>query len=203
MDFAQAKKIFDALYGNVSGRNLSLAGRESNQYKSKSFVYGEVVPHSFYQILKDLGVQPGQVFYDLGSGTGKAVVLANLLFDFSESIGIEFVESLYQCSVDIQERLEKEFKPKVRPKQEFGKMSFIHGSFLDVDVSNADIIFMNSTCFQEDLMLALDEKLQEVKPGTLLITLSKTLKSPCFQMYRHQLYEFSWKEATVFFHRKI
>lgn len=203
MEFAEAKKIYDALYGDVSGRTLSLSGREAHQYKSKSFVYGEVVPHSFYQLISDLGPKPGQIFYDLGSGTGKAVILANLLFDFAESIGIEFVESLYQCSVDVQKRFEKEFKPKISPKQHLGKLSFIHGSFLDVDVSNADIIFMNSTCFQEDLMLALDEKLQEVKPGTQIISLSKTLKSPCYEMYRHQMYEFSWKEATVFFHRKL
>lgn len=203
MEFAEANKIYDALYGDVSGRTISLQGREEHEYKSKSFVYGEVVPHSFYKLISDIGPKPGQIFYDLGSGTGKAVILAHMLFDFAECIGIEFVDSLYQCSVNVRNRFEKEFKPKIKSKKQFGKASFIHGSFLDVDVSDADLIFMNSTCFQEDLMLALDEKLRELKPGTHIITLSKTLKSPCYQMYRHQMYEFSWKEATVFFHRKL
>lgn len=203
MELAEAKQIFETLYSKVDGRSLSLEGRETHQYKSKSFVYGEVVPDSFYQIISQLNPQPGQVFYDLGSGTGKAVLLAHMLFDFSETIGIEFVDALYKSSVDVLQRYQNEIVPTIGDRDGKSKVSFIFGSFLDVDLSNADIIFMNSTCFQDDLILALDEKLTELKPGTQIITLSKTLKSPCYEVYKHQLYDFSWGQATAFFQRKV
>ncbi len=41
------------------------------------------------------------VFYDLGSGTGKAVFLARQLFDFRVCKGIELLEGLFQQSLRI------------------------------------------------------------------------------------------------------
>lgn len=202
MDLEQAKKIFNQLYETVDGRALSLKGREDQAFQSKSFVYGEVVPDSFYEIIKDLQPQPGQVFYDLGSGTGKAVFLAHLLFEFSRSIGIELVESLYQSSADLLKRFEQEIKPGIADKLENKTMEFIHGDILEADLRDADIIFMNSTCFQDDLMIALEQKLEVVRPHAHIISLSKPLKTPSFHQYKHQLYEFSWGQATAFFHRK-
>lgn len=203
MEMEEVKKIFDTLYNKVDGRALSLEGRESHQYKSKSFVYGEVVPESFYQMISQVNPQPGQVFYDLGSGTGKAVFLAHLLFDFSKTNGIEFVDALYKSSAEVLKRYQNEIYPTLGDKKPKSKISLIFGSFLDVDVNDADVIFMNSTCFQDDLVLALDEKLVDLKPGTQIITLSKTLKYPCYETYKHQLYEFSWGQATAFFQRKL
>lgn len=204
MDNAAAKTIFDTLFSDVNGRSLSLAGRQQHDYKSKSFVYGEVVPDSFLEIITETHPQKGQIFYDLGSGTGKAVILAHLLFDFSEAIGIEFVDSLYDASLKVKQRYESEIKPSLEQYVGDKQINFILGDFLNQDLSNADVIFMNSTCFQDDLMDALDNKLHtNLKPGAQVISLSKSLKSPSFEMWKRRMAEFSWGEATVFFHRKI
>lgn len=204
MDNAAAKTIFDTLFSDVNGRSLSLAGRQQHDYKSKSFVYGEVVPDSFHEIITETHPQKGQIFYDLGSGTGKAVILAHLLFDFSDAIGIEFVDSLYDASLKVKQRYESEIKPSLEQYVGDKQINFILGDFLNQDLSNADVIFMNSTCFQDDLMDALDNKLHtNLKPGAQVISLSKSLKSPSFEMWKRRMAEFSWGEATVFFHRKI
>jgi hypothetical protein len=81
-------------------------------------------------------------------------------------------------------------------------LEFKLGSFLDADISDADIVFMNSTCFQDDLMEALDIKLEELQPHAQVICLSKPLKSPAFHQYKNKLYDFSWGQATAFFHRR-
>ena len=39
----------------------------------KSLIYGEVDFHSFARVLRKINPVPGGVFYDLGSGTAKAV----------------------------------------------------------------------------------------------------------------------------------
>lgn len=202
MEMKQVKEIFDTLFKEVDGRGLSLKGREVPDFKSKSFVYGEVVPESFYEVIKEVNPQPGQVFYDLGSGTGKAVILAHLLFDFSKVIGIELLEPLYSASVGVLEQYEKEIRPKIAKEVENRYLEVRLGDILEADYSDADIIFMNSTCFQEDLMNALEVKLENVRPHAAIISLSKPFKSPAYQQYKHQLYEFSWGQATAFFHRR-
>lgn len=202
MQQEQVKEIFHKLYDNVNGRALSLEGREKNQFTSKSFVYGEVVPESFYNLIIEANPQPGQVFYDLGSGTGKGVLLAHLLFDFKASKGIEYLDTLYNASAEVLKRYESEIRPTILDEVKDKQIELIHGSFLDVDFTDADFIFMNSTCFQDDLMEQLEEKLEKVRPHTTIISLSKSLKSPSFHQLKHKMFEFSWGQATAFYHRK-
>lgn len=203
MDRATAKTIFEKLYGDVNGRSISLAGRQAHDYKSKSFVYGEVLFDSFSDILLETNPQPGQVFYDFGSGTGKGVFIAHLMYDYAQSVGVEFVDTLYDSSAEVLKRYETEILPTI--KQDIGdkKISFVLGDILDVDVSNIDLIFMNSTCFQDDLMEGLENTLLKMKPGAQIISLSKSLKGPAFEVRKRRMAEFSWGEATVFFQRKL
>lgn len=202
MELEKVKEIFNTLYSDVNGRALSLKWREEKEETSKSFVYGEVVPDSFFEIMSVLNPRPGQVFYDLGSGTGKAVLLAHLLFDFRKSCGIELVEPLHQAGVEVLKRFDKEIKPKIANEVANKEISLIHGSFLDADISDADIVFMNSTCFQDDLMELIEVKLETLQPHAQVLCLSKPLRSPYFHQYKNKLYEFSWGQATGFFHRK-
>lgn len=199
MDKSVAKEVFNELYKNVNGHNLSLQGRNTQDLNDKSFVYGEVKFDTFYNIIQDLGSNnPKGVFYDLGSGTGKAVFLAHLLFDFSKSIGIELIDPLYKASVEVKDLYEKEFRPKLKEYVDDREIIFHRGSFLDFDISDADVIFMNSTCYSDELMAALDEKFETLKPGTRFISLSKPLRKPYIEVKKSYLTEFSWGEATVF-----
>ncbi|MBA3958664.1 MAG: SAM-dependent methyltransferase [Parachlamydiaceae bacterium] len=202
MDLEETKKIFSKLFDKVDGRALSLKGREHDDRKSKSFVYGEVVPDSFYELMLDINPEPGQVFYDLGSGTGKAVILAHLLFPFAKSKGIELLDTLYDASAQVYKDYQKNIRPKISKQIEGRDLEMIHGDILTSDLTDADVIFMNSTCFQDDLMEALEDKLESVHANAHIISLSKPLKSPAFHQYKHKMYDFSWGQATVFYHRK-
>lgn len=205
MERERAKEIFNELYKDVNGRALSLKWREDKQETSKSFVYGEVLPDSFYEMISAVSPRPGQVFYDLGSGTGKAVFLAYLMFDFRKSCGIELVDALYDGAVGVKKRFDNGIRPSIAKELGDRQLSFILGSFLDeklADIKDADVIFMNSTCFQDDLMEALEQKLEVLQPHAVVISLSKPLRSPAFHQYKSKLYEFSWGQATAFYHRK-
>lgn len=202
VEMEKTKEIFKKLYENVNGRALSLKGRENSEFASKSFVYGEVVPESFYELILDTEPRPGQIFYDLGSGTGKAVILAHLLFDYKKAVGIELVAPLAEAAEEVEKRYEKEIRPTIAKETEGREIVLKQGNFLEVDISDADIVFMNSTCFQDDLMELLEVKLETLKPHAHIISLSKALKSPAFHQYKHKMYEFSWGQATAFYHRK-
>jgi len=202
MDPAKAKEIYEDLYKEINGRSLSLEGRESQQLSSKSFVYGEAVLNPFIELIKEANPAPGGVFLDAGSGTGKAVFIAHLFFDFKKSVGVELLEALYKASEQVLERYEKEFRPQIKNDVGDREVKFIHGNILDIDYSNADLVFMNSTCFQEDLMEGLVPYVNDMKPGSTLVTLSKSINSPAFELYKQKMFEFSWGQGTGFYHRK-
>lgn len=203
MDHAKAKKIFDALYENIDGRGLSMEGREAQSLTSKSFVYGEALFDPFCELLKEAEPKPGQVIVDCGSGTGKPSFIAYLMFDFSKSVGVELVDTLYNASMSVLERFEREFKPEIADELGDRQIRFINGDMLDIDFSTVDIVWLPSTCYQEDLMLALEEPFTALKPNSQVITLSKTLAFPGFDMYKQKTFPFSWGPGTAFYHRKI
>ena len=55
-------------------RRLSVVNTGDASEKMSSKVYGEVEFHSFCNLLERVGIQKGEVLYDLGHGTGKAMV---------------------------------------------------------------------------------------------------------------------------------
>lgn len=58
--------------GNVRRLSIDNSGDISEKMSSK--VYGEIEFHSFCNLLERVGIQKGEVLYDLGHGTGKAMV---------------------------------------------------------------------------------------------------------------------------------
>ncbi len=51
---------------------------------------------------------------------------------------------------------------------------FLHqGSFLDFDWSDGDVVFANSTCFDDELMLGLSKSAEKLKAGAIVVTFTK------------------------------
>lgn len=44
----------------------------------QSLIYGEVEFNSFYRVLRKINPEPGLIFYDLGSGTGKVLAYVSV-----------------------------------------------------------------------------------------------------------------------------
>jgi hypothetical protein len=71
---------------------------------AQSLIYGEVDYHSFYRVLRKINPPAGGTFYDLGSGTGKAVFAARLTCDFDRCLGIEILEGLHKQATVVANR---------------------------------------------------------------------------------------------------
>ena len=67
-------------------------------------IYGEVDYSSFYRVLRKINPSPGGIFYDLGSGTGKAVFAARLTQDFSRCAGVEILQGLHTQARSVLDR---------------------------------------------------------------------------------------------------
>ena len=203
MDFNIAKSIFESLYTGVNGYTISSGARKNLPYASKAHTYGEVTPEGFSKILSDADAKSGGKFCDLGSGTGKAVVLASLFGNFSKLVGIEIIKDLYESSKNILARFDPEVRPILPIDRQNQVIDFVNSDFLEYDFSDADVVFTHSTCFYDELMLALERKCATLKKGTKILLATKTFQSPLFRFLKSGEYPMTWGKATVNFYEKV
>lgn len=136
---SESQALYDELFretGLEVGKTLSKREREEKSLNDeKSLIYGEVEFDSFYRILRKINPPSGGVFYDLGSGTGKALFVARLTRDFDKCIGIEILESLHGEA----SRIVQKYNDQVRESLALGQSQYcavFEGSFLDYDWSD-------------------------------------------------------------------
>jgi hypothetical protein len=104
----ESQSLYNDLFSDTSielGKTLSRNEREQKTInEEKSLIYGEIDFHSFYRILRKINPKAGGNFYDLGSGTGKAVIAARFIRDFNRCIGIEILSGLHSHARKIIDR---------------------------------------------------------------------------------------------------
>jgi precorrin-6B methylase 2 len=197
-------KILTKLYENVSPFSISLEERKlKNIQADKSFTYGEVVFYSFAQILELAQPKPGEIFYDLGCGAGKPVFIAALVFDFAKACGVEKLENLYKLCVTLNEKLPTLPEVKELPADKKINIQFINDDFLKVDISEADIVFINATCFHGDLWDAILARLLKLKVGARVILTTRIINIGGFKLKHQSLFLMSWGLSQVSIYERI
>ncbi len=103
--------------------------------------------------LREVHLKPGERFYDLGAGTGRALIVAGREFG-ARAAGYELSPLFYAIA-----------KINLWLRRSRAELHF--GNFLDADLRDADVVF----CFLIGRVLpAVEEKLKaEIKPGTRII----------------------------------
>ncbi len=195
--------IFNSVYQDIDGYALSRQGKNRLKNNNKALIYGEVTLTALAAILHDLPIQAQhRIFYDLGSGTGKAVVGAALLGSFERVVGIELVEELAATARQLAQRLPPRFPPQARNHRQI-VLEFHHGDFRDYNFSDGDVIFIQSTCYDAALMHELAQKLLHQKLGSLIITVSQSLIVPHLRVLKTQKCVMGWGTVSVYIHEKI
>lgn len=222
---SESLSLFSSLFSECSlqdGKHLSREERETKGLTSNSsYTYGEIDFNNFYLILRKLSpIKPGSIFYDLGSGTSRAVFASRILEDFSRCEGIEILESLHLAGEKVVNRFNESFKDLMRYKTfdnngddvvtNSNGVKLLCGSFIDYDWSDGDICFANSTCFDANLMAELSEQANKIKPGAICITFTKGLQLKdkdtnidTFEILERLRYKMSWGPATVYIQRRL
>ena len=192
------------------GKKASKSERESlNLIKESSLTYGEIefqaLGEIFYTIQERYGGLPsGGAFYDLGSGTGKALLAAALLGNFSECIGIEILSGLHKISISLIEEYDDEITQHVLQNSSLWitipKIRSILGDICQEDWKSAAFIFVNSTCFSDEMVEFVSDV--EVPVGTLAVSLTRALSARTWVSLETVRKRMSWGEATVYIQRK-
>lgn len=101
-------------------------------------------------------LRPGEVLYDLGSGDGRAVIMASKDFG-AQSIGIELRDDLTKKALTSINELNLCKKTKIIQKDLF-----------NVDLSSANVVFLYLTTSANE---RIKPKLEaELKPGTRIVS---------------------------------
>lgn len=185
-------------YGTDKSKYLSKVSNLRKTDVSTNFIYGEAILPTLYEILLIVKPPDNCVFYDLGSGTGRAVFAAHLLHNFKKCKGIELLDTLYQASINVLKKYET-----LVDAQTAKTVMFKHGDILKEDWSDGDIIFANSTCFDDNLMNGISKLAEKLKKGSCVISLTKHLKSDKFRIVDQRSDKYSWGVATTYIQLKV
>ncbi len=133
--------------------------------RSRATVYGELTPRGVQRMLKFLKLTEKDVFYDLGSGVGKAVLQVAMTVPIKKCVGIEIVQSRFEASQQAKR------EAKAQGLLLAGQTAFRHESFFDSDLKGATVIYVASTCFNDRMMQLMANKVSNLSQPVTLISL--------------------------------
>lgn len=189
--------LFNTLFKEVNGFERSRSARQ--HYDLTDYVYGEIVFLPFVGLLSSIPWDKDDVFYDLGSGVGKAVFACAMVCCVKKAVGIELLLPLHQASRQCKELL------LALPEYEAiaNKIDFIEGDFLNADFSDATIVFVNATTLHRTTWDALCQRIAETPSIRMALTTSKPLPSTRFEEVRRIPVLMSWGPVDVYISAKL
>jgi predicted RNA methylase len=101
-------------------------------------------------------LKPGEVFFDLGAGDGRTVIMAAKEFG-ARAVGVE-----------LREDLAKRALSSVYEEGLQDRVTIVNGDMFNVDLSSADVVFLYLTTSANE---KIKPKLEaELKPGTRVVS---------------------------------
>jgi len=190
---------FSTLYQSINSQAISVQERKRLNRDDDVFIYGEIDFISFAKILALVSPKSGEIFYDLGSGAGKAVYAAAILYDFSKTVGVELLPGLHDVAQSLCDTFQKLFQSLFVKD----RIVFINADILHVDLSIANVIFINATCFNYTLWQKILSKIANLKIGTRVIVVSKKVNHSAYQLISESFEWMSWGLSVVRVYQKI
>jgi len=156
-----------------------------------NLIYGEIDLCALLDLLDHIKPTVLDVFYDLGSGSGKVLMATQLRYPKMKVVGIELLQPLHDLAEEIGQS-----HPPPRP-------TFICGNFLTYDFSDATILLINATAFSPALWDRLVARLQTFKQGTKIIVTSKKAPATGFIQRYGAMEKMSWGLCTTRIYEKL
>lgn len=188
--------VFQQLYQPIDGFILSNLARQKQN--AIEYTYGEIEFLPFIALLSLVKPDRETVFYDLGSGIGKAVIACAMVYPVLKSVGVELLPELYLGALDQAKKLATNLDYAEKTK----KIEFVLGNFLEVDLKEATLIFINSTTIFGSVWESLCILLDNLPQLNHVITTSKTLMSTHFLVTNHTKIEMSWGIVEAYIHTR-
>lgn len=182
--YVNFEKIMNELFASADAK-LSEEERAEISAVGSSPVYGEIIFESMAYLLQELAPTNQDVFYDLGCGLGRFVVQAFLMSDVCKSVGIELSKTRFEQAYNVLDKtraiykncfsfdnslntiLNKQTKKKIKNKT----INFLNEDILEVDFSDATILYIALTLNSDEFKNKLNEKIVQLDDGLRVLSL--------------------------------
>lgn len=192
-DYQEITNLFNEIYQNIDGYELSKQARKESELNTEKFLYGELPLATCKTILEFANPRKG-LFCDLGSGTGRVVLAMQMLGNFVKSAGVEILPGLHNQAVKVHDFLKNQH-PKLA-----NQINFHQNDIFKTKLHNVDFILMNHPFKDGEIFMKLEEKfLRELKKGSKIVTIIRALRNPKFKKLGTKTLEFSWGNSSAHF----
>ncbi|HRD69921.1 MAG TPA: hypothetical protein PK657_07235 [Legionella sp.] len=192
LNLREHARVFQNLYQDVDGYGISRKARE--KMDAFAYTYGEIDFLSFIALLSLVKPNENSVFYDLGSGTGKAIIAAAMVYPMKKTCGIELFAELHIRACQ-QKKILTTYE---RYQKVAATVEFIQGDYFLIDMNDATVIFINSTALFGEEFENLSNKLNLLPHLQVIITTSKPLLASNFSPFITTKVQMSWGVVTAY-----
>ena len=205
---------FEAIFQDIDGSFASQHDRAGPDAQSDpsgdpaaahALTYGEVTYFGMQSLLHACGwgegeCKTGGVFYDLGCGSGKAVVAAALTRTpaFDRCVGVELLPSLAACAQTAATRAASMMRSDLLlqstpPGSPLPELVILQQDLANCIVDDADLVFVSASCFSDALLAAILRNAAGMKRGAVFAT---SRLPPNFQVAGWDLERTCWVKMS-------
>lgn len=170
--------------------SVSVNEREARGIDDDTLTYGETRWTSFVELQQYLTVSPSDRFIDLGCGTGFLCFMMAAIYGIPAT-GVDMIQGFIENATQVRQALGWE-----QPR-------FVQADFFELSFLPFSLIYATCTCFPEDVMAQLSEKLAETEPGTRILTVTDLPEGEHLRLLRRIPTKFSWGLDHVYLSERV
>ena len=155
-----------------------------------NLLYGETPWKTFVELLQWVEWRTEDHFVELGSGTSRLSILLGVC-GAKSCTAVELIPPFVSRARWIVERCA------------LANVSIVQADMLEFSWSNADVIYLTATAFDESMMAEIAVKCDELRPGTTVICLTQIPDTTVLEVVDQRFCQFAWGMATVFWCRRV
>lgn len=207
---AKAKAIYEYIYKDINAYKFSDADKKARNNPDER-IYGELVFDTVQELLVDVNQlfftkidRSRANFYELGSGAGRAIILASLLGNFNHYYGYEYYPNLFELST-VMHRKYLQCLQTANMMERNCPIDFIRQDLLDVDIDNDvqhHFIWMNYPHNNVEFYRQLPPKFRAIRGHVMLASVIQEMPMSGFTRVHSKQYPFDWGKSEVFFYER-
>jgi SAM-dependent methyltransferase len=190
MRSAEAIASVRRIYREIDGFEIPRDDERKVERARSSATYGELMPTATVRLLEQLDLTRADVFYDLGAGVGKVVLLAAITTPVARAVGVELASrrvaaGTLALAAARAQRISGAHRAELR-----------EADMLRCPIEDATVVYTCSTAFPGPFMVRLLRRLAQLPKLRLLASLQDFDEHRGFELIATPRLDASWKRRT-------